>query len=320
MKATLRTTIKFLVLFGLSTTAFAAQPHESGAGKVCGVLRSFEGETQIFDYTRTHLGDAAYGTKLHCGDWISVDKGKATIEHVAGAGILAAENTFVQILDPQSGENPEHAHLALYRGELLAHPEKDEIRVVTPNAVGRIEKGGAFVVYSSATDETQIVGLGGTTSLENRYFTEPKMVAGFAKVVTFSNPVERLVPDQARFVNARDLGERLARLGVPKAVLEAIEKAVKAGSKTKMPVTLAVTAKTPAKTAIQLQAGGEFALRDSNTGGNRAPASVSTPRPAKKRRVSDEPNFALKREGQDEAEKRKLLQALSSMRPEEDGQ
>lgn len=326
MKAHLRSTIKALLVLGLSSTAFAAEPHESGAGKVCGVLRTFEGETQVFDYTRTHLGDAAYGTKLHCGDWISVDKGKATVEHVAGAGVLVAENTFFQILDPQSGENAEHAHLALYRGEFLAQPTGGEIRVVTPNAVGRIEKGGAFVVYSSATDETQIVGLGGTTSLENRFFSEPRMVAGFAKVVTFANPVERLVPDQARFVNARDLGERLTRLGVPKSVLETIEKAVKAGVKTRMPVTLASTAKPLPKTVIKVQPAGEFALGASESAGNRSPASVSAPVPAKKsrptakRRGSDEPNFALKREGEDEAEKRRLLQALSTMRPEEDGE
>lgn len=329
MKAILRPTIKTLLavsIIGQAPPAWSAQPLESGAGKVCGTLRSFDGETQVFDYTRTHLGDASFGTKLHCGDWVSVDKGKAVLEHVAGAGILVAENTFVQVLDPQSGDNPEHAHLALYRGEFLAQPEKAGIRIVTPNAVARVEKGGAFVVYSGASEESQIVGLGGKASLENRFFAEPRMEAGFAKVVTFANPIERLLPDQARFVNPRDLGERLARLGVPKAILESVEKAVKAGAKTRMPVTLAVTRKPEAKESIQVHAGGELAGAKPEIHPGRALASVGAaiaakrgPRAGVSRRSSaEEPNFALKRQDRDEAEKKRLLQALSSMRPDDE--
>ncbi|GEM_PF-2433094 len=331
MKAILRF-ITNPVFFLLATTltagsgATAAEPNESGAAKICGVLRSFEGETQIFDYTRTHLGDASFGTKLHCGDWISVEKGKATIEHSAGAGILAAENTFFQILDPQSGENPEHAHLALYRGEFLAQPSKGEIRIVTPNAIGRIEKGGAYVIYSTASEESQIVGLGGKTSLENRFFPQPRMMAEFAKVVTFANPLERLLPDQARYVNAREMNERLARLGMPKSVLDTIEKTVKLGLKTRMPVTLAVTARPSSKPTMKIGAAGEFAANPGNQPANRSPASggraiAAVRKPAApKRLVSDEPNFALKRKTRDDSEKKKLLQALSSMRPDDESQ
>ncbi len=313
-------TLLAIAAIAFAPSAFAAEPNEAGAGKVCGVLRSFEGETQIFDYTRTHLGDAAFGSKLHCGDWVSVDKGKATIELAVNAAFNVGENTFVQILDPQSGENPEHAHVALYRGEVVAQTPKDEIRIVTPNAVARVAKGGAYLVYSSASEESQIVGLGGASSLENRFFPEPRMAAGFGKVVTFANPVERLLPDQARYVSARDLNERLARLGIPAAVRDALEKSVKAGTKTKMPVTLASTGRPASRPAVQ--ATGEFA--------NRAPASVvesdSAPKAvakphkavARKKRVSDEPNFALKRAGDDEMEKKRLLQALSMMRPDSD--
>ena len=332
MKAILQTTNKIFILAAALVAlpcALASEPNESGAGKICGILRSFEGETQIFDYTRTHLGDAAYGTKLRCGDWVSVDKGKATIELVVGAAVLAGENTFIQILDPQSGENPEQAHVALYRGEFYAQPSKGEIRIVTPNAIGRVEKGAAFAVYSTASDESQIVGMGGVTSLENRFFREPKMPAGFGKVVTFANPVERLLPDQARFVNARDLNERLARLGVPVAVRDSLEKAVKAGSKTKMPVTLAVTAKAAAKGIVTASPGGELAGSGrSSSHGNRMPSSIGSVTAATKKTkaavrkhvVSEEPNFALKRQSQDESEKKRLLQALATMRPDEDSQ
>jgi hypothetical protein len=320
MKAILRTTIKttlkiyLFVAFAGIGGAHAVEPHQSGAGKVCAVLRSFEGETQIFDYTRTHVGDAAFGVKLHCGDWVSVDKGKATIELTVGAGVLAGENTFFQIMDPQSGNNPEAAHLALYRGEFVAQPTKGEIRIVTPNAVGRVSKGGAFVVYSGDSEETQIVGLGGKTTLENRFFPDRRMSAGFAQVVTFANPVERLIPDQGRFVNARDLNERLAFLGVPAAVRASLEKAVKAGVKTKLPVTLATTARPPRTSAPRLEGGGEFA--------SRAPASVPVVEKRKavvrKRPASREPNFALKHQDREKSERKRLLQALATMRPDDD--
>jgi hypothetical protein len=326
MKAPSRTTIKALICLAIAATAAmgfsadAAQPNESGAGKVCGVLRTFEGETQIFDYTRTHLGDASFGTKIHCGDWISVDKGKATIEHANGAALLVGENTFIQILDPQSGENPEHAHVALYRGEFLIQAAKAEVRILTPNAVARVERGGAFMLYSTAAEETQIVGMGAHAVLANRFFDERSMTADFAKVVTFSNPVERLLPDEARFVNARELNERLAHLGVADAVRQSLEKAVKAGSKTKMPVTLAVTAKPAPKESIHLSAGGEFA--SASTRGNRSPASVgemTVKTIVRKRIVASEPNFALTHHSQEESDKKKLLQALATMRPD-DGQ
>lgn len=330
MKAKLQLNItKALALLLVTAPVFASEPNESGAGKVCGVLRSFEGETQIFDYTRTHLGDAAFGVKLHCGDWVSVEKGKATIEHTAGAAFLIGENSFFQVLDPQSGDNAEHAHIGLYRGEFMVQPAKAEIRVVTPNAVARVEKGGAFVVYSTSAEETQLVGLGAKSSLENRFFPERRMAADFAKVVTFTNPVERLVPDQARYVNARDLNERLAKLEIPAALRDSIEKAVKAGSKTKMPVTLAVTARPNSHPEVKVVATGEFASHDANYLGsdtpkpkpNRAPASAPRAKAASRKRVkSAEPNFALKREASDESEKKKLLQALSSMRPDEDDQ
>jgi hypothetical protein len=88
-----------------------------------------------------------------------------------------------------------------------------------------------------------------------------------------------------------------------------------------MPVSLATTTK---KTPSFVQPSGEFANQTPAQVTNRAPASViSRPKPTFKAprvvrsRHSDEPNFALKREGQDESEKRRLLQALSMMSPED---
>jgi len=203
-KRTTRNIAGIIALMIASFSAYAQQPIDSGAGQICGVLRTFHGEIQVFDYTRTHLGDAKFGTKLRCGDWISIDQGRAVIEHVNGAAILVSENSFIQILDPQSGTNPEHAHVALYRGEFLFQAGKTESRVITPNALGRVVNGGAYVIYSGPSEESQIVGLGGKATLENRFFGEKSIGTEFAHLVAISNPVERLMPDQGRLWKAKE--------------------------------------------------------------------------------------------------------------------
>jgi hypothetical protein len=312
-----------LVALGL-ISAHASEPVESGAGRVCGVLKNFQGAIQVFDSTRTHLGDASFGTKLRCGDWISVDRGKAVLEHFSGAALAIAEKSFVQILDPQSGGNSDHVEFTLYRGEMMVSAPsraKHETRISTPNAIVRVTDGAAFALYSSSAEETQAIGLGGKVSIENRFFPEKRMTAGFAQFVSFSNPVERLLPEQARYVNARDLNDRLGKLGVPQSVRDTIEKAVKTGSKTKMPASLA-SKKTKAPQAAGT---GEFHPA-------RAPASIPmdftvateppAPRakkaaPKPKKVVRNEPDFRLKRGNDEEQEKKKLIQALSSIQIEE---
>lgn len=325
-------TINYSLLVALFavTNAVASEPNDSGAGKVCGVLRNFQGVLQVFDSSRTHLGEASFGTKLRCGDWVGVDAGKATIEHAGGASLLVAENTFFQILDPQSGMNPEHAHIALYRGEfVLQATSKHAVTVVTPNSVARIVKGGAFIVFSSESEETQIVGLGGQATLENRFFGQKKMTTDFAKFVAFSNPVERIVPEEARWVNARDLNERLAKIGVEAALRDALEKAVKAGSKTKMPVSLAVARPVIVEGRGEFVAATGAALPETVSGHapaarvSRAPASLPTKKagvPVRRgpRKVEMEPNFALKRPETEAQERKKLIQALSGIRPEDE--
>lgn len=301
----------------LTGTAYAQQPVESGAGQICGTLKNFQGEIQIFDYTRTHLGDSTFGKKLHCGDWVSVEKGKAVVEHASGAGMLISENSFIQILDPQSGENPEHAHVALYRGEFLFQAGKGESRVVTPNAIGRVKGGGAFVVYSSSSEESQIVGLGGKATLENRFFSEKSMPAEFASMVSFTNPVERLIPEQGRPVNAKELNARLARLGVAESIQAAVEKSVKFASKVRMPVGLASTVRkteevivtSPESISRPVAVATAHAPKPGR-GAHRAPASI--------RKAIAEPDFHLGRVTQEESDRKKLIQALSMIRPEEE--
>jgi hypothetical protein len=122
-------------------------------------------------------------------------------------------------------------------------------------------------------------------------------------------------------VNALQLNGRLARIGGSSDLQSAIEKTVKTGAKIKMPVTLAVMPKpyTKPQTVKFL---GEFAVGKSPAGKiaghsapNRAPASVK-PTAALKR--ESEPNFSLKRPESDESEKKRLLQALTSMQPDEE--
>lgn len=312
-KRTTRNIAGIIAITLASFSAYAQQPIDSGAGQICGVLRTFQGEIQVFDYTRTHLGDAKFGTKLRCGDWISIDQGKAVIEHANGAAILVSENSFIQILDPQSGTNPEHAHVALYRGEFLLQAGKSESRVITPNAIGRVENGGAYVIYSGPSEESQIVGLGGKATLENRFFGEKSIRADFAHLVSFANPVERLIPEQGRLVNPKELNARLVILGVDPGIMASIEKTVKSGSKVRMPVSLAKAFReaTP-ESVIRKVVPVAFAL-------SRAPASVRPKVKAKVvRRASAEPDFRLSRLAEEENDRKKLIQSLSIIRPDEE--
>lgn len=313
-KRTTRNITGIIAITLASYSAYAQQPIESGAGQICGVLRTFQGEIQVFDHTRTHLGDAKFGTKLRCGDWISVDQGKAVIEHVNGAGILVSENSFIQILDPQSGTNPEHAHVALYRGEFLFQAGKGESRVITPNAIGRVEKGGAYVIYSSSSEESQIVGLGGKATLENRFFGEKTMRADFAHLVAFSNPVERLIPEQGRLVNPKELNARLTVLGVDASIMASIEKTVKGASKVRMPVSLARAFREPTPESVIRPIAPLASVKTPS----RAPASFRPKAKPVVRRVPSEPDFRLSRVAEEENDRKKLIQSLSMIRPDEE--
>jgi hypothetical protein len=313
------------------SAASASEPVESGAGRICGVLKNFQGEVQVFDSSRTHLGDASFGTKLRCGDWVAVERGKAVVEHFSGAAVALVERSFIQILDPQSGENTDHVEFTLYRGEMMVSAPakaKNETRIATPNAIIRISDGPAYALYSGGAEESQAIGLGGKATLENRFFPGKRMSAGFAQFVSFSDPVERLVPEAARYVNARDLNERLSKLGVPQSVRDTIEKAVKAGSKTKMPVSLASNrektratgefhpGRAPASIPMDFSTPDEPAAAKRTHSG--ATAKSKPVKAAKKNTVArNEPDFRLKRGNEEEQEKKRLIQALSSIDAEE---
>lgn len=308
-------------------SAHASEPTGSGAGPVCGTLKTFVGETQIFDSTRTNLGEVAFGVRIRCGDWVSVESGKAAIETTTGATVLISENTFFQLLDPQSGENPVRANFALYRGEFLVQAAKNEVRVATPNGLAKIVNGGAFVVYASSDESTHLVGLGATASLENRFFPGKGMTASFAGVVSFSNPVERLIPDANRPVNAKDLNARMAKVGADSNLLSAVEKAVKISAKTRMPITLVSTAlPTSVTPRSDLNPHGNSVGptgRDAEHSISRATLATKkiptrTIASQKKKHLKDAPNFRLKRPAQEFDEKRKLIQALSTIQTEEE--
>lgn len=309
------------------SSAQSAEPVGSGAGPVCGTLKTFLGVTQIFDSTRTNLGDVAFGVQIRCGDWVSVESGKAVIQLTSGTTVLVSENTFFQLLEPRSGENPSRANLALYRGEFLVQAKKNEVRVATPNALAKIVNGGAFVVYASSDESTHLVGLGATAALENRFFPGKGMPASFAGVVSFSNPVERLIPDANRPVNSKDLNARLAKIGASPELLAAVEKAVKTTTKNRMPVTLVSTAfpvSVNPKSDLNPNGNssrpslkdGEHSISPATLAGKKVPTRSIASR--KVVRQKESPNFRLKRPAQEAGEKQKLMQALATIQTEEE--
>lgn len=266
------------VLAVLLNAAYAEHTVENGRGIPCGTLVSFLGAVEVFDSSRTHVEDIAYGKKLHCGSWISVEDGLAVIEHTEGFQFYIGKNSFFQILDPQEGNNPDHDHAQLYRGDIVVSaPAKKEARVTTANARARLTNSKAFLFYAENLLETQYVGLEGQSSFENRWVSSGSVTVGVAKISTLGNSETRVHPSDPRLVEHKSIVDRLIALGIPKEINQRLAVITKSESRIRMPVKLKVANSEPKLIAaleepkVQVVPTGEFALHQQQ--GNRSPAS-----------------------------------------------
>lgn len=229
-----------LVGVGLAPSALASHPGESGAVIACGRLESFQGNVQVFDAARTSTIDVKPNQKLQCGDWISVVQGKAIIRHKLGFQVTLGAGSFLQILDPQSGENPEKDHFALYRGQgLFKASEKDpELKVATANARARFRNSEGYFLYSYDFHVSQLVGIQGRSRLENRFLDARPIAVARSQVTSMGELGSRPVPRLARTVSMASVKERLARLGVTADLQKQMVDQMKVLAETRMPAKL----------------------------------------------------------------------------------
>lgn len=174
---------------------------------LCGTLETSSGDLQILDSARTRLLEALPGSGLPCGAWISVGTGEsswAVIRHRDGVTLHAAAGTFLA-LDAGSDQ------VILYRGDIFGRSDggTPELRVITANAKIRIPQGMAMVTYGQADEETQIVSLEGSSSIENRFVPRARVSVKEGEASSLNFKLLRTVPSAPKAIASSDLRAKL---------------------------------------------------------------------------------------------------------------
>lgn len=224
----------------LVTSAHASQSHEGGAIIPCGSLQTFTGDVQVFDASRTQVVDVANDKRLQCGDWVAVNQGQATIRHHAGYVVILGAGSFIQIQDPQGGDNPEKDHFALYRGQAIFKSSRadQELKVATANARAKFKASEGYFLYSTDWQISQLVGISGKSVLENRFLDVRPTVVSTSEYASMGELEGRPIPSQARAVSMASVRERLARLGVKEDVQRQMIDTMRVLAQMKMPTRL----------------------------------------------------------------------------------
>lgn len=232
----------FVVSLSLASVrgASAAQSHEGGAIIPCGSLQTFTGDVQVFDASRTQVVDVANDRRLQCGDWVAVNQGQATIRHYAGYVVVLGAGSFIQIQDPQAGDNPEKDHFALYRGQAVFKSDQTGkvLKVATANARAKFSASEGYLLYSTDQQISQLVGISGKSVLENRFLDVRPTTVSMSEYASMGELEGRPIPSQARAVSMVSVRERLARLGVKEDVQRQMIDTMRSLAQTKMPVRL----------------------------------------------------------------------------------
>jgi hypothetical protein len=202
------------LIFG-AAGVFASQPipPKGEPDAPCGVLENFRGQVQILDASRTTLIDAVAKAPIPCGGWVSVGKGWAEFKHRQGYRVKVSADSFVQLSDSKSAESGGD-HLLLYRGKIFAHSEggDGQLRIITANARVRMTRATGLVIYRHADEETQLISLDKSGTLENRFEPFRPILVHAGEASTLGVKKERVVPSTPRAVAIASLKDTLADL------------------------------------------------------------------------------------------------------------
>jgi|GEM_PF-3486585 len=161
-----------LLIWGVAWTSVEAHARpelvEKESTASCARVRSFEGEVQILDDSRTRVREVRFGEGIPCGSWISATAGWLRIKHRDGWLASFSPGTFAQILNPPSlgGDG-----LLLFRGQsyIINGNGAPELSVLTANSRVRLKDAAGVVAYIDSTEETQALSTRGTLHFENRF-------------------------------------------------------------------------------------------------------------------------------------------------------
>lgn len=223
---------------GIGPSAGAMEPvsGEVKSQAPCGVIRTFEGDVQVLDAHRTEILETRPKAAIPCGGWLSVRGGQLEIKHRQGFEIRAAHDTFFEIYDNQAdarltGEN----HIVLFRGKILVNKPAGQgsVRILTPNARVTVESGMSVVQYHAQDEETQLISLDQSATLENRFERGTPIVAQAGESTVLNFKLLRLTPSTARPVDVGQL--KLSLLDLPMAAPE-LKMALTRAAERQMPV------------------------------------------------------------------------------------
>ncbi len=183
----------------------------------CGVLEAFTGDVQILDANRTHLITATSRANLPCGSWVSVNQGWAEIRHQNGPRIHLAKQSFVQLPDFRTDPLFKGDHIVLYRGEIYAEvgDGEEEFRIVSSIGRARLKNTKVILLLNQAHEETQLIALQNSATLENRFETNRKVKIQAGEETSLNFKLLRVIPALPSAISVSSLKPKLNELGVP---------------------------------------------------------------------------------------------------------
>lgn len=175
----------------------------------CGVLREFSGDVRLMDSSMSHLSDTQNSASLPCGSWISVGVGWARIRHQNGAELRLGEQTFVQLKDSK-----ELDQVLLYKGEVWAKfgDGVGELRMASAIGRARLTQGKAILISKSDEDETQLVVLEDSATLENRLKPGRKAVVHAGEASSLNFKLSRVIPSEPSALSVASVKPKLVEL------------------------------------------------------------------------------------------------------------
>jgi hypothetical protein len=199
--------------------AFASEAKPEGIQtyRPCAVVDQFAGDSQILNESRTRVSEADVKAPVECGGWISVQSGWMVLQHRFGYRIHVGPGTFAQLVDDADA-------LIIYRGQVFAQAGggMGELRVLTPNARLRLSRASAVALFDPEEEKTQLTVVDGKVTFENRFETAKKsevtVKSGYTSMLDFK--LMRIVPSVPKIAAASSLKAKLHELHVPGSVSE----------------------------------------------------------------------------------------------------
>lgn len=230
---------RLLLLFLCTAPAFAspkAPPETKSATPEfkapCAVVKNHEGVVRILDSTRTQLIGTEPQTGVPCGSWVSIEDGWIELKHQNGPTLHLGPHSFAQLTAPHGDQ------VVLFRGQIYAKVAdgNPEFRMVSQVGRARVKKGKVILVADHVENETQLIVLENTASLENRFQTSRKVAVRSGEASSLHFKLMRVIPSSPAAVSVASLKPKLVELQVPDKVQDqAIEFAMNRHEKSILP-------------------------------------------------------------------------------------